>query len=75
MWIAAVEGSRKMKPENPSFMCGLRGGLGGLELRAGDFFPPDFPVPWSWRPTCPVRTSCNGRARDAGIRSQMRVAG
>jgi ABC-type uncharacterized transport system substrate-binding protein len=45
MWIAAVEGSRKMKPENPSFMCGLRGGLGGLELRAGDFFPPDFPVP------------------------------
>ncbi len=34
MWIAAVEGSRKMKPENPSFMCGLRGGLGGLELRA-----------------------------------------
>lgn len=45
MWIAAVEDSRKIKPENPSFMCGLRGGLGGLELRAGDFFPPDFPVP------------------------------
>jgi hypothetical protein len=50
MWIAAVEGSRKMKPENPSFMCGLRGGLGGLELRAGNFFPPDFPVPVIYAP-------------------------
>jgi hypothetical protein len=38
MWIVAVEGSRKMKP------CGLRGGLRGLELSAGAFFPPDFPV-------------------------------
>ena len=54
MWIAAVEGSRKMKPENPVIHVRTPWWARRTRTSRGDFFPPDFPVPWSWRPTCPT---------------------